>query len=180
MPNSYNQGQRRLTRQSIVEALTSLLETKSLEHISVSELCVRAGVSRMAFYRHFQNLQDVLRGHFREQRHEFLSWLRDRPDADLYAIGLRFLQVIEREKALFRALSSANLQWILSDYILTGIERFRSEFRPYEYSSALEKEYLVAYEAGGFLSIISKWVGRDCHDSKEEILRYVVDRGPAH
>ena len=178
MANSYNLTQRRLTRQSIVEALVSLLQTKSFEHISVSELCLRAGVSRMAFYRHFENLQDVLKGHFRDQRHEFLGWLRSEPEADLYSIGLRFLQVIERERTLFRALVRVNLQWILADYLVTGMERFRSEFRPLEYSSPLEKEYLIAYEAGGFLSIISKWVGRDCRDPKEEVLRYVVDHSP--
>lgn len=60
----------------------SLLQTNSFEHISVSELSVRAEVSRMAFYRHFENSQEVLKGHFRDQRHEFSGWLRNEPGFD--------------------------------------------------------------------------------------------------
>lgn len=170
MPNTHNLAQKRLTRESIIEALLDLMRRKPLERISVSELCGRAGVSRMAFYRHFDTMQEVLKGHFRDQQSEFLGWLRRHPGLSLYEIGSRFLEIIQREKRIYRATFTANLQWILVDYMVSGVEQFRMEFRPLASRSDTEKEYVIAYEAGGFLSIISKWLDRNCRDPKEDIL----------
>ena len=77
---------------------------------------------------------------------------------------------------MFNAIFRANLQWILVDYMVSGIELFRREFQPPGYEGLLEREYLIAYEAGGLLSVISKWLARDCRDSKEDILALLVDR----
>lgn len=48
----------------LTEALFQLLEKKSLEEIKVTELVTRAGVSRMAFYRNYQGLEDIIRQYF--------------------------------------------------------------------------------------------------------------------
>lgn len=170
MPNAHNLAQKRLTRESIIEALLELMRRKPLGHISISELCGRAGVSRMAFYRHFDTMQGVLKGYFRDQQSQFLTWLRGHPDLSLYEIGTRFLQIIQRERSIYQATFSANLQWILADYMVSGVEQFRKEFHPLPAVSRTEAEYVIAYEAGGFLSIISKWLDRDCRDSKEELM----------
>lgn len=172
MPNTHNLNQKRLTRQTIIETLLALAKRKPLIRISISELCSRAGVSRMAFYRHFDTLQDVLKGHFHDQQAEFLSWMRRHPDRSLHDIGARFLQIIEEDKAVYKATFAANLQWVLVDYMVSGVEQFRKEFRPLTAVSETERAYVIAYEAGGFLAIISKWLDRDCHDSKEDILTF--------
>ena len=43
------------------QALLSLLEQKPFEYITVSELCVQAGVNRSTFYLHYENTSDLLR-----------------------------------------------------------------------------------------------------------------------
>ena len=48
-----------LTKKYIFEAYKSLLTTKKYEDISVCDICKRAGVSRMSFYRNFESKEDL-------------------------------------------------------------------------------------------------------------------------
>lgn len=51
--------------QQLVDALIALLKHKSLNEISVRELCNQAGVGRASFYRHYQSKEEVLERHAR-------------------------------------------------------------------------------------------------------------------
>ncbi len=56
-----NEQSKRITRECIEGALIQLLEQKEMEKISISEIVKRAGVSRTAFYSHYQTKEDVLK-----------------------------------------------------------------------------------------------------------------------
>ncbi|WP_300558725.1 TetR/AcrR family transcriptional regulator, partial [Companilactobacillus sp.] len=55
------------SQQYLTTALLQLLETKPLNEISVTQVVKRAGVSRMAFYRNFDTLDDLLTSYFEPQ-----------------------------------------------------------------------------------------------------------------
>lgn len=55
-----------LAKECIVDALLKLIQDKSLSSISVSELCKKAGVSRMTFYRNYQSIEDIFVRHLSE------------------------------------------------------------------------------------------------------------------
>ena len=61
--------------ESGVEGLWELLEDKSFEKISVSELVERAGIGRVTFYRNFSNKEEVLKRSFNM---ELQAWLSER------------------------------------------------------------------------------------------------------
>lgn len=61
--------------ESVVEDLWELLEDKSFEKISVSELVERAGIDRVSFYRNFSNKEEVLKRSFNM---ELQAWLSER------------------------------------------------------------------------------------------------------
>ena len=54
-------------------ALISLLKKKSLEYITVSEICEKAGVNRSTFYLHYENIGDLLEETTRYLFNDFLS-----------------------------------------------------------------------------------------------------------
>lgn len=49
-----------LTKRLLLEALLSVLETKHVRDISVTELCRKAGINRTTFYKHYSTPNDVL------------------------------------------------------------------------------------------------------------------------
>ena len=60
------------TQEYIITALLQLLHKKAFAQISVTEVCRKAGVSRMSFYRHFESREDVLKSGAR--RSQTSSW----------------------------------------------------------------------------------------------------------
>lgn len=54
-----NQEINQLTREAIMTAMMQLLESKTIEQISVTELTKRAGVSRMAYYRNYESMTAI-------------------------------------------------------------------------------------------------------------------------
>lgn len=61
--------------ESVVEGLWELLEDKSFEKISVSELVERAGIGRVTFYRNFSNKEEEPKRSFNM---ELQAWLSER------------------------------------------------------------------------------------------------------
>ena len=61
--------------ESVVQGLWELLEDKSVDKISVSELVERAGIGRVSFYRNFSNKEEVLKRSFNM---ELQAWLSER------------------------------------------------------------------------------------------------------
>ena len=55
----HNENIKKLTRQCLQEALIILLEKKNFEEISVTDICKKAGVSRMAFYSNFLSKEEL-------------------------------------------------------------------------------------------------------------------------
>ncbi len=49
-----------LTKKLLQEGLLRLLEVKSLENISVTELCRESGINRATFYNHYSSPQELL------------------------------------------------------------------------------------------------------------------------
>ena len=49
-----------LTKRMLQEGLLTLLETKDLDKISVTELCRVSGINRATFYNHYSSPQDLL------------------------------------------------------------------------------------------------------------------------
>ncbi|MDR4933648.1 TetR/AcrR family transcriptional regulator [Companilactobacillus paralimentarius] len=48
------------SQEFLITALLQLLKTKDFNDITITQVVKRAGVSRMAFYRNFETLDDIL------------------------------------------------------------------------------------------------------------------------
>ena len=46
--------------ESLTQALLILMEKKPLKEIKISELCKKAGVGRVSFYRNYSSMEEIL------------------------------------------------------------------------------------------------------------------------
>ena len=65
------------TAKKMDKALISLLEEKSFEYITVSEICKRAEVNRSTFYLHYENMIDLLDETIRFLLDDFMAYFND-------------------------------------------------------------------------------------------------------
>lgn len=64
------------TKEFITAAVMQMLESVDLKKLTVSDVCKRAGVSRMAFYRNFEETEQVLYEHYRPKLAAVFEMLR--------------------------------------------------------------------------------------------------------
>lgn len=78
-----NEELNKITRESIIQALYLLLSEKSFNDITITDLVQKAGVSRSAYYRNFENKQDVFRQLVLQSAVEIFSKITDLSELQL-------------------------------------------------------------------------------------------------
>ncbi len=68
MKNKVSYAQEQLT-----QALLKLLEKKKLSEVTVSELCNKAHLSRLSFYRNYDSIEEILKKHLSNITEGFIS-----------------------------------------------------------------------------------------------------------
>lgn len=64
-------------KHDLAEALCQLLETKTLEKITVKDIVARCGVNRQTFYYHFHDVYDLMRWIFEREAANLAQTVRD-------------------------------------------------------------------------------------------------------
>lgn len=166
------------------KALLSLLEKKTFEYITVSDLCKEAGVNRSTFYLHYENTSDLLIETTQYVLDGFLSYfdvdteaeikkLKECDKKDLIFIRdeyLRpYLSYISDNRRIFAAVLSRPTEFKfesifqrLSDNVLNPIlDRFG-------YPTD-ERKYVLMFYLNGITAIVTEWLKEGCKKSIEEI-----------
>ena len=167
------------------KALLSLLEKKPFEYITVSELCVEAGVNRSTFYLHYENTRDLLEETVRYLIDRFRSYFpmdedirvqhqfRDCPLEELNYVSedylVPYLTYIQENRKVF-AIALAHAGHFEFDAIYQKM--FRYIFQPILerfHFPAAEQPYVMAFYLNGITAIMTRWVQNDCRDSIETV-----------
>ena len=120
-----NNEANRITRESICTALLELMNTKSFDAISISELVRRAGVSRQSFYRNYRGKEEVvmeIEDTLLEELEESMSDPAYQNDPKLWLI--EFFSRIRANEALVTLLQK---KAILLEWFNTGMKESEEE-----------------------------------------------------
>ena len=158
-----------LSKKMIKNGLLELLKYRKIYDINVRELCDKAGVNRSTFYRHYDNIVDVLDeivediGLVIEKTNTSSS--SDPNHADDYIFNaVRFFDEHHEYDPLILS-DQMSLQMLADRFeyaILPSIESIRTE-------NEKEKTYLVKYLLAGTYAIIRDWVFNGRKESAKEI-----------
>jgi len=123
---------RRESRQRIVSAATELVRERSYAELSVDAVMREAGLGRTIFYRHFDDLADLLMGTGREAIEALyqaqLSFVETRHDEPFAAVRAAFetaVAVYQRHGPLLRCISEAAAG---DEQIAAGYNEMRKRF----------------------------------------------------
>ncbi len=147
----------------ITNALLALMEEKSYEDITVTDIVKKAGTSRVTYYRHFNSKEDIILRFFEMTKDRFVEQIKD-DDEDLprdnelaiMALFLYFKANIKANKCLRKAGLDGELLKFLSNEFLENLP------------VKLDK-YLAYFVAGALYNVLIHWLDGDCLDSIEEI-----------
>ena len=155
----------RLVRESLSEALLRLMGEKPYEKIRITELCSRAGVSRMAFYGNFQTKDDILRETIVELNRELVrrmgSPFRSTTSKDWY---VRFFAFVKEKSEVLKKIFDAGFE---NKYLLLVNNIVLAD--P---SIPQEKKYQRLIWSGGIENAMVYWPGNGMRETEEEMADY--------
>lgn len=155
---------KRLTKEALETALLLLLEQKSMDQITVSELVGRAGVSRNAFYRHYKSKEAIFSQLLTRTLQGIFHGLKqfDLKNQVVQAWAY-LLSEAKREVRLFRLAFHHQFHHVLT---ATVAKRFRAYQR---LSRRKLSTYSTSFFSHAIIATLAKWIGDGMVVSIEEM-----------
>ena len=165
----------RRTRAQLRRALTELLQEKSIDSLSVTELTQRADVNRGTFYCHYRDIYDMLDQLEAETLEEFSALMDSYPAARLKG-GFRpiledvFLFI---QRNLDLAGSAMNL-WGRSNFL----ERLKALLRDkvtrdwsdlYRFPDDVQRDHSLNFLVGGVIGLVQSWMEGGSRETPQEM-----------
>ena len=149
--NEHNLKQNRIVCESLREALIILMEEKNYYKISISELCLKAGVSRMAFYNNYESKDELLRQIIYVETNKLIekvgSPFREKTNKEWY---IKMFECIKEEHRYLNSIFNADFKYeylnAINDLVL------------HDESFSPKEKYIRIMWAGGVVNTIIQWL----------------------
>ena len=161
---------RTLTKRLIREAMLTMLKTRSIQDITVRELCDAAGVNRTTFYNHYDGVYEVLgeiEENFLLQLTEEGSVTRGRLDLPQHIERLCERLQENKDIALLLLTNNADPNFSAKLMKLQACGSVWSETIS-SYSPA-EYELLAQFISGGAYAMVCHWLESGCQQAPKQI-----------
>ncbi|WP_033543038.1 TetR/AcrR family transcriptional regulator [Planococcus sp. CAU13] len=169
------------TKEALREALLNLLKQKSLNSISVTELCQAAKVNRGTFYAHYGQVENLFEDYFRtimkdlaDSYQEPYRYVPSLLSKDVNPVTIRIFHHIEKYQPFYRIVFSKTVPlsyyYLLFDEVQNLIKNDVSE----HYNTDIDISMLSAYQANAILGLAIEWHRQDFRQSAEEMNRLLV------
>jgi AcrR family transcriptional regulator len=162
-----------LVIESLIEALLQLMEKKPLSEINITELCARAGVSRVSFYRNFKSMQDILVFQLSKSTNIWWAEFSKKEHDEFYqTFWAELLEQYRMNERLVNLIYKNNVSHLLKEHI----------FNCCGLNSKLDdnESYSRAVLAGAIYGLVDEWIKRGMQDfpkdfSIKKIAREMAD-----
>lgn len=171
-------GNRRIiyTKKTIQESLITLLKTKDIHQITVTDICKLADINRGTFYAHYKDAFDLLQSMEDEFFSQIVMYISETP-TDKYSdlLLLNVLDLIVLHKDLCKILLCRHRDNRLLDKLIFIANKANLE-HIYNYTGKLDNtytDYYIKYVVGGCVAIIQSWLENDMPQSPQEIVKII-------
>ena len=161
-------------------SLLELMKEKNFSDITITEIAEKAQLDRRTFYRHFRSKKDILDRYFEQLCSEYSDYIIQEQHIDLSSLGRAYFTFWSRHADFLQALHQNHLFYLVVEKyneLLPGLhEKFIED--TFHFKNQISLEYGLAFSAGGFWNILSRWFERGRKESPEEmsdILQGIID-----
>lgn len=169
------------TKEALREALLHLLEQKSLNSISVTELCQIAKVNRGTFYAHYGQVENLFEEYFKtimkdlaDSYQEPYKYVQNLLSKNVNPATIRIFHHIEKYQPFYRIVFSKSVPlsyyYLLFDHVQNLIETDVAD----HYNTDIDISMLSAYQANAILGLAIEWHRQDYRQSAADMNRLLV------
>lgn len=166
----------RYTKHIIEEVFIRLLKEKPLSKITVKEICEEAEINRGTFYKHYEDVYDLMRKLEDSALEKLLALLSETSENGNYPVLVDFLTSLAEQQDLIASLAEHNpgndfikrLSEQCSQFALAHLLPEGDAFLADE-----KKQNRYSYLVGGTASLIEYWLKTGAKDSPVEIAEQI-------
>ncbi|WP_367295369.1 TetR/AcrR family transcriptional regulator [Levilactobacillus yonginensis] len=158
-----NNRRAQYTQGIIQQTVLSLLESKPINAISVTEVCAQADVNRTTFYRYYTDIYDCVAS----IEKDFVSALNPLEGATPTQALEHLLMAFYEDKKL------SNLVFVEGKTKL--LERMQELMRQNGPEPPLIDDYQGTYIGAGLQSILKKWVKAGMPETPQQLTQIIID-----
>ncbi len=148
------------TKDCITTALLQMLTKEKLSMLTVSQVCKRAGVSRMAFYRNFDGLEEILYEYYQPKIAAVFDTIRQSPEFSVkFDVQLNFFNTFGDD---LRSSIDRGFEPIIHQIFVEEIKKFYN---------ADSDGYWTTFMSAGVYAIWRKWL----LDGQQKPLKEIMD-----
>lgn len=157
----------------MTKALIDLLQTKSIDRLTIKELTQKAKVSRNAFYNNFNGIEDVLKDVYRQAHKEaFGDKLGDLNYLKSQTFIKDIIHFFDQNTMLLLAL----MKWNLLGYIAQYNTKMTNEYIKNCDNQFIREnaEYFMIFLWSKYFHLCTLWIMKGKQESCEEIYHMIV------
>ncbi len=167
LKKSSHETRSKLSREWMCQALIQLMEKKPFSRISITEITKKAGVSRITFYRHYTNKEDIFIKKLDDLFDVFCSLTRslwESPTFTYKGSVVVFQFVAENEDMIMKMVDAG-----ISHLIIDKLKEFIMEMFVINDN---DDHYYAHCLAGGIYATIIEWINRKYDKSPEKMAAF--------
>lgn len=156
-----------LVSEYITDTLLMLMRKEDYKEISITEICEKAGVTRMSFYRNFESKEDILKRWIESVTDTFLTVseisFKNDSSKDYF---VKLFTHMKQHQEICEALYKADLIYLVKEQFDRGfLSIYHDEYDDY-------KSYFLA---GGIYNVFLLWLMNGCAETPEELADRMTD-----
>ena len=158
-----------LTRDYIFQAYLQLLSNQDYDDISICDICTKAGVSRMSFYRNFKSKEDLTFKGIEEITKVMEDEIKKLDNVSTYSVLKVFFEYTKKFKQPLLSFKNCEFTHTLKN--LTT-KKLLEEF-PSDCVNRTSK-YIPLFYFGSIISVLFEWLKSGCEETPEEMARFIA------
>ena len=153
----------RYTKLALKESIIELLQKKSIDKISIKEICETADINRSTFYAHYKDQYDLIHQIEQELLMDINEYLNNYNfkgyETESFQLVVSIFEYIVDNAELCKVLLGKHGDIALQKEVMMLIQK--QSLKDLERDKALEEdmlEYLIIFSVNGSIGIIQKWL----------------------
>lgn len=161
-----------LARESLFTALMLLMDQNDFEEISITHICKKAGVSRMAYYRNYESKDHIIVCYLDDLFELYQEQIQTNNENRFRATCLYFTFFRQNREFINKLIQTPLRNLLLEKYDVYLIRLLNSFSDQLSYVPQQEK-YLLNFFAGGLYKVLIAWVQGGMRESDEHMAQIV-------
>lgn len=162
----------KFTRQAIMYSMLKLLQEKSIDKITVKDICEMCEINRNTFYYYYSDIYQVLEELIRTETEKSLKEKQE--NHSFYEDCLKkYHLILEYKKAVYHLYNSKNRDLILK-YLYDITENYMEKYVMKEVEgkklSAEDIQFIVDFYSNSMIGSILRWMQRGMMEKQEKLI----------